>query len=284
MRRAWPGGELAHQGAGIFDVLDSFTANDRVGDFARQRYRARVESGLARSISGGSPGYLTASTPIHSRSARADEARACRPHPTSTASRREVQRLDDSRDKPVDRGSLSRSLCSARATASSKAAGCCNLIGFITLLESFEEFSASFRFAATGAHQRARTRPVSPSRLRCAPSAINRLKTFGDGRYYLRSARESRKSHRRFRSHQDPKLLSAGLRKTLGKYYRQPFETGVRLTIDVGGGQDSRHVRALSDESRDRRFPRAPPRSSAIQAGEPHAAAARHLRSSSASP
>src|SRR5277367_1014225 len=138
----------------------------------------------------------------------------------------------------------------ARARASSKVAGCCNSIGFITVLESFEESVHLFDLLRRVAH---RVRPDStciaePFALRAvgdqSPQAV------GDGRTV--SARHANPA-----SLIDDFPKAAKVRsyyrqsrvKRFGEYHRQPFETGVRLTIDIGGGQDSRHVRALPDEA-----------------------------------
>ena len=97
--------ELAHQGARIFDVLDSFTANNRVGDFAGQRYRARVELGLAKFDVRREPRISDRVDTDTLRKARAQAgpqlALAAAHIEQQVAS--EVKRFDHSPDKSVDR-------------------------------------------------------------------------------------------------------------------------------------------------------------------------------------
>src|SRR5580704_11150722 len=204
------------------------------------------------SISGGSPGYLTASTPIHfAKRARRRGQSLPRPHPTSIS--KSPRRFNDSTTRaisPCTAGSLSPSLCRARATASSKVAGCCNSIGFTNLLESFDESVHLLNLPRRVAH---RARPDSTGI--AEPFAFRAVsdqspQAFGDGRTV--SARHANPASLVDDFPKSTKVRSyyrQACVKRFGEYHRQPFETGVRLTIDVGGGQDSRHVRALSDEA-----------------------------------
>ena len=98
--------ELAHQGARIFDVLDSFTANNSVGDFVGQRYRAGVELALTQFDVWREPGIsdsVDADTLGEARAQAGPELAAAASDVDQHVAA-DVQRFDDSRDKSVDRG------------------------------------------------------------------------------------------------------------------------------------------------------------------------------------
>src|SRR3984885_1862624 len=213
---------------------------------------AQASSWLSHnSMSGGSPGYLTASTPIHfAKRARSRGQSLPRPHPTSIST--PPRGFNDSTTRaisPCTAGSLSPSLCRARATASSKVAGCCNSIGFTNLLESFDECVHLLNLPRRVAH---RARPDSaciaePFAFRAVSNQSPQA--FGDGRTV--SARHANPASLVDDFPKSTKVRSyyrQACVKRFREYHGQPLETGVRLTINIGGGQNSRHVRALSDE------------------------------------